>query len=96
MIKTMISKTVRGVDFQGRAFSDASGCPCTASMDGFTFAVDFLGEVCVNQLGEIKAPRRARLVAVSRVRAAYQEIVDSLGVEWREANAAMYVLPSRA
>lgn len=96
MIKTMISKTVRGVDFQGRAFSDASGCPCTAIVDGFKFSVDFLGDVRVNQLGEIRAPRRARLVAVSRVRTAYQEIVDSLGDEWREANATMYVLPSRA
>lgn len=85
------SREYKGVTLKGEVYSDGSGAPATASVDGFMFSLDYLGAPKLRALSSPSGSlRRGRKVAVSRVTAAYAQFVKDLPDAWVKLNHEMY------
>ena len=74
-------------------YPDGSGAPAALKYKGITIAFDFLGKVKANRLGKIEKSegRKARLIAMKVLTAAYQELLKKhTDEDWLSKNAEMY------
>jgi hypothetical protein len=68
---------------------DASGAPTTVTIQGWTFALDFLGEVKCTLL--CQGPQKPPPGVAQKARQVYwTELAKLVSPEWLEANLALY------
>ena len=79
-----------GLSMNIAAFTDGSGAPAMVSVRGWTFQLDYLGEVTCS-LATVSSSRKPPKWAAEWARKAYlAELTAAVTPEWFVANRAMY------